>query len=179
MLLRTVLVAFALIGCASGQAEPASSPESVESEMEPAAAASEGQPEDAVSPDEKSADDAGQAASGGAASPEEIRQILQAVLDDEALQTHLKLEEPGRFPLQVAKRNVPAGIELIKSTEPAKIVDAPKDKKDPVLVFTEVSVGPNTASVRYRYDVEGVRGSCTLKRANGRWELTRSRITQY
>jgi hypothetical protein len=116
--------------------------------------------------------------SGGLATPEEIQAVLQLVLDDEALEPYLRLGEPGRFPLRIAGE-IPGGLDLVKATKPVQIVEGPKDKKDAVLVFTEVKLSGKKASVRYRYDVEGLRASATLEKVEGRWTLKRSRLTEY
>jgi hypothetical protein len=73
---------------------------------------------------------------------------------------------------------LPPGIELEKATKPVILVDKPEAEKKPVLVFTEVDVQKDSASVRYRYDVEGIRGACTLERRDGRWVLKKSRIAE-
>ena len=127
--------------------------------------------------DEEADTSGGNAGGGGeAVGTDDLKTVLQLVLDDEELGPYLKLEEPGRFPLQVAGE-LPSGVELVKNTEPVKLVTGPKDAKDPVLVFTSVDVGPNKGTVKYRYDVERVRGAAFLKKVEGRWELTRSRIS--
>jgi hypothetical protein len=108
----------------------------------------------------------------------QVQEVLQLVLDDEALNPYLHLEQPDRFPLRVATRNLPPGIELIKATKPVVLIDHPDAEKKPVLVFMEVDVKKDTASVRYRYDVEGIRGACTLERRDGRWILKKSRVTE-
>jgi hypothetical protein len=112
----------------------------------------------------------------GAATTDDLKAALQLVLDDEELGPYLKLEEPGRFPLQVSG-DLPSGVELVKNTKPVKVVTGPKDANDPVLVFISIDVGPSSGAVKYRYDVERVRGSAFLKKVEGRWELTRSRIS--
>ena len=108
----------------------------------------------------------------------QVQEVLQLVLDDEALNPYLHLEQPDRFPLRVATRNLPPGIELVKATKPVVLVDKPDAEKKPVLVFTEVEVKKDTASVRYRYDAEGIRGACTLERRDGRWILKKSRVAE-
>jgi hypothetical protein len=48
-----------------------------------------------------------------------------------------------------------------------------------VLVFTEVKIDGDQASVRYRYDVEKVRGTASLKRVDGHWVLKRSSVSEH
>lgn len=113
-----------------------------------------------------------------AAAEGDVSAILQLVVDDPELDKYLHLGEPGRFPLQLAGEKVPSGLKLVKATEPVKVVDGPKSKKDAVLVITELDVSGDKANVRYRYDVEGIRGTVTLARSAHGWELKNSRIVE-
>src|SRR5690348_17343490 len=93
---------------ACGSAKPAesadSAAENIDANAEETPAAS-----DAV---EKSADSAGGQGDDGAASDgtqggepaaaDDVQAVLQLVIDDEALQPFLHLEQPGRFPLRIA-----------------------------------------------------------------------------
>ena len=111
-------------------------------------------------------------------SKDDTTAVLELVVNDPELDPYLKLGEPGRFPLKVSGSALPSGLKLVKSTEPVEVVSAPKDKKDPVLVFTEIDVAGKKASVRYRYDVEGIRGSANLEKGDYGWELKNSRIIE-
>jgi hypothetical protein len=115
----------------------------------------------------------------GSQSSNDQQAILQLVIEDPELDPYLKLGEPGRFPLKLSGSAVPQGIELVKSTKPVVVVGAPKDKTDPVLVITSMEVDAKSASVSYRYDVEGIRGTATLKKGEQGWELTRSRVVEH
>jgi hypothetical protein len=116
-------------------------------------------------------------ASSEAAGADDVASVLQLVIDDEALAPYLRLEQPDRFPLRVSSKNLPPGIELVKATKPVVVVEGDAGGK-PVLEFTTVEVGAGAATVRYRYDVENVRGSCSLTKREGRWELKSSRVTE-
>jgi hypothetical protein len=147
----------------------------------------------AEAPDEAKAPDSGDAAaskgdapaadkpsgSSAPASDEDITAILQLVVNDPELDNYLHLGEPGRFPLQLSGERLPSGLKLIKSTEPVKIVDGPKSKKDAVLVVTEIDVQGDRATVRYRYDIESIRGNVTLAKAAHGWELKNSRLVEH
>ena len=113
-----------------------------------------------------------------AASEADVSAVLQLVVEDPKLDKYLHLGEPGRFPLQLAGDKLPPGLKLVKATEPVKVVDGPKSKKDAVLVITELDVAGDKANVRYRYDVEGIRGTVTLGRSAHGWELKNSRIVE-
>lgn len=116
---------------------------------------------------------------GGAATAEDMQEILQLVINDEALDPYLHLEEPGRFPMQISGDDIPSGIELMKNTKPVKVVPTPESKEAAVLVFTSIDASSTQARIKYRYDVEGVRGSATVKKLEGRWQLSNSRVSEY
>ncbi|HEY6079452.1 MAG TPA: hypothetical protein VIW29_11645 [Polyangiaceae bacterium] len=164
-----------LVAC-GGPAEPAASPET-EAAGERAA---EGAPEAAPGAAAPADDDAKPAsAAGSATSDADINAILQLVVDDPELDAHLHLGEPGRFPLQLAGEGLPSTLKLVKATEPVKLVAGPQSKKDAVLVVTEIEVQGDKATVRYRYDVEGVRGTVSLAKLPHGWELKNSRLVEH
>jgi hypothetical protein len=111
-------------------------------------------------------------------SQDDTTAVLELVVNDPELDPYLKLGEPGRFPLKISGSSLPSGLKLVKATEPVQIVSGPKDKKDPVLVFTEIEVSAKKASVRYRYDIEGIRGSANLEKGDYGWELKNSRVVE-
>jgi hypothetical protein len=152
--------------CSSG---PAKSPDEAAAEPAGAPPAAEAQPAEVTPTSDEALAEAPLA---------DVQEVLQLVIDDEALNPYLHLEQPDRFPLRVATRNLPKGIELVKASKPVVLVDDPEADKKPTLVFTEVDVKKDTASVRYRYDVEGVRGACSLERRDGRWNLKKSRVAE-
>jgi hypothetical protein len=162
-----------------GPSEPAASPEAPAESGDPVGAAPEGEG-DASKPEAAGEGDKPAAASSGApASEDEVNAILQLVVDDPELDKHLHMEEPGRFPLQVSGDKLPSSLKLVKATKPVSVVAAPKSKKDAVLVFTEIEVQGDKATVRYRYDIEGVRGTVTLAKSPHGWELKNSRVVEH
>jgi hypothetical protein len=110
---------------------------------------------------------------------DDIHAILQLTVEDAELDQYLKLGEPGRFPLKIAGSAVPQNIELTKATKPVVVTTPPSSKKDAVLVFTQIDITGTDASVSYRYDIEGIRGTAYLKKTPHGWELTRSRIVEH
>lgn len=157
-------------------AAPAASPE-------PAAEAPD--VKDAVAVDAEAAPGKSEAAASdkpanaSPASDADVTAILQLVVDDPELDRYLHLGEPGRFPLQISGERLPSGMKLVKATEPVKVVDGPKSKKDAVLAITEIDVQGDKATVRYRYDVEGIRGNVTLAKLAHGWELKNSRLVEH
>ena len=174
LLLPILSLAFAC----GGPAEPAASPESPAEGATAEGEAPEGGDSAADAPKEGGGD-ADKAAASGPTSDEDVSAILQLVVDDPELDSHLHLGEPGRFPLQVSGDNLPGGLKLVKATEPVKVVGAPKSKKDAVLVITEIDVKGDKATVRYRYDIEGIRGTVTLAKSPHGWELKNSRLVEH
>ena len=159
-----VAIGFLLLGCGGPPApeSPADEPASVEGGgAAPSESAAEAPP-----------------AESGPASAEDVSAILQLVVNDEELDKFLHLGEPGRFPLKVAGEGVPSELKIVKSTEPVQVVDGPKSKKDAVLVFTAIEVTNAKATVSYRYEIEGIRGTATLAKGPHGWELLSSRIVE-
>lgn len=163
-----------LLACGAS-APPAESPADVESSA--ADAAAEPEPAEKAEAEPESTPAAARASEGAPATKEDIQAVLQLVVEDEELTPFLHLEQPDRFPLKIAG-DFPPGLELVKATKPVEIVDAAEAKKKPVIVFTEIDVGPSRAQVRYRYDVESVKGASTLEKRDGHWVLVKSRITE-
>lgn len=173
-------LAFAASVCvlACGSGAPAKSPESEASQEEAAPSAAAPDSEAAAGAEAPSANEKEKEASGPASSAD-MQTIIQLVIDDEALQPYLHLDKPDRFPFRVGGSALPQGLELTKATKPVVYVADPAGDKKPVLVFTEITVDGDEASVRYRYDVEKVRGASALKKRDGHWVLTRSRVTEH
>ena len=165
-----------LLGCGA-PAEPAKTAEDAPVAADEAAPAAEGEGEG--KPSEGASDKAPSSDASAPASAEDLKAILQLVVDDPELDRYLKLGEPGRFPLQVSGDRVPKGIEVIKATKPVKFVDGPGSKKDAVLAITEIDVQGDKATVRYRYDIEGIRGTVTLQKSAHGWELKNSRVVEH
>jgi hypothetical protein len=160
-----------------GPAAPAASPDAATEDADakpPAGADGDAAP---------AKDDAPPAAEKGAssapASDDDVSAILQLVVDDPELDTHLHLGEPGRFPLKLSGDKLPSGLKLIKATKPVEVVDGPKSKKDAVLVITEIDVQGDKATVRYRYDIENIRATVTLAKVAHGWELKNSRLVEH
>lgn len=114
-----------------------------------------------------------------AAQSDDTQAVLQLTIDDAELDPYLKLGEPGRFPLKLAGSSVPSGVQLTKSSKPVELLQGPVKKEDPVLLITSLEIQGSNATVSYRYDVEGIRGTATLKKGASGWELLRSRIVEH
>jgi hypothetical protein len=163
----SLVVVLVLTGC--GGASQDASPKDASNPPEPAAAA----PAQAA-PAESTATQTAMPQPSA-----EIPLVLQAVLDDPELEPYLRLDKPERFPVKVSGPGLAPGIELSKGDKPVQVVTDSGPAKGPILVFTKVDVSADKASVTYRYDIENLRGSCSLAKRDGVWQLTRSRLVQH
>ena len=185
MTTRFAFLAVLIVGC--GAKEPAKSAANAETQS----AASESKQEPAPSaatpagtlkqPGQAPASTPASASTASApASANDLRDVLQAVIDDDALTPYLHLEQPNRFPLRVSGRDLPKDLQLVKATKPVVLVDDPsKEPKKPVFVFTEIEIKGEEATVRYKYDIEKVRGSATLNKPYGRWTVKNSHVAEH
>src|SRR5260221_1929862 len=173
MVYRLLLLTALVSGCAAK--EPAKSAASAETpSAETPSPKTETRPDVAPAPASKQE---GSTAPASHASPEDLRDVLQAVIDDEALTPYLRLQQPNRFPLRISGANLPKDLQLTKATKAVVIVDDPgRDPKKPVLVITDIDIKGTEATVHYKYDVEGVRGFATLNKPYGRWSIKQSRV---
>jgi len=171
MVNRLAFLTILILGC--GAKEPAKSAAPAETQSPKAEA-----PQEAAPPPPAKAE--APAAASAPASPDDLRGVLQAVIDDDALTPYLKLQQPNRFPLRISGRGVPKDLQLTKATKPVVIVDdASRDPKKPVLVITDIEIKGTEAVVNYRYDIEGVRGAATLNKLYGRWAIKQSRVAEH
>jgi hypothetical protein len=177
-------VACALSACATSQSHPdAAKSETSVSDADSSDDRTNESPEtEAPKPDDNVRQAAGDAKRSDAAPPnqgDDVHAVLQLTVDDTELDQYLKLGEPGRFPLKISGSAVPQNIELVKATKPVVVTGPPSSKKDAVLVITDIDIKGSEASVSYRYDIEGIRGTAYLKKTPHGWELTRSRIVEH
>ncbi len=114
------------------------------------------------------------------ATPEDFRQALQVVIQDDALLSQLNLEEPGRFPLKIAGEEIQSDIELTAHTESVEVVSPPENpEEEAVLVFSKIDLNGEKGTFKYKYEIEGVRGTTRVIKTDGRWVLKSSRVSQY
>ena len=170
-----------LVACGGAATPPPESPASEKPSVEAAHTddATKAPSDGAKSSDDAVKSDDASSESKSGASGDELKTVLQLVLEDAELDKYLHLEEPGRFPLKLSGKDVPSDIALLKAGQPVKIVEGEPAKKDAVLVVTKVDISGPIATVDYRYDVEGVVGTAHLKKASYGWELESSRIVEH
>jgi len=178
MTIRNATVTFLMLlaGCSGAGAQP-NTPATESGEQSSGSESASESGESAAPSSEKEKPASSGESKDTAASVDDVRTVLQLVIDDDSLDPFLHLDQPGRFPLAVSGPNLPDG--LTKSTKPVKIVEGTGSKKEPVLAFTKIEVEGKHATVQYRYDIEGVRGSATLDKKEHGWELTRSKVVEH
>lgn len=174
--------ALASSGCATSSSHHEKSPADESSQESRSDESSDDTEKPAPSTKSNVRDSAGDAKTSEAAPAgqgDDVQAVLQLAVDDAELDQYLKLGEPGRFPLKLAGSAVPQNVEIIKATKPVVVTTPPASKKDAVLVITEIDIKGANATVSYRYDIEGIRGTAYLKKTPHGWELTRSRIVEH
>lgn len=167
------------LGCGGGAPEAPKTADDVASSDDSGTADADAEEETADESEEVTADDDQGEEAGAAATDEDVQKVLQLVIDDPSLDPYLHLEEPGRFPLKIAGKDLPTGIELVKATQPVEVVDVPDEKGAVVIVFTRIDVSAKKATIKFRYPVEGLRGTAVLDKGQYGWELTNSRQVEY
>jgi hypothetical protein len=173
---RSVWVTLMLtLGCGGGGQPPQTS-DDVSGPEAPAMASAEDTESVPDSEEEPQSGGGDDGASSVSLSDEDVATMLQRVIDDEEVTSYLRLGEPGRLPLKVSGDVIPSGAELVKG-EAVERVDEPAEG-DAVLEFTSVEPVGDKVNVRFRFDVEGVKGSVTFQQGLRGWEILRSRITQ-
>lgn len=174
MALREVVAGLGLFVFACG---PKAEAESAADAADETAEGAEPSAESDAEADMPASSDEPAAPAGTEASADDAQKLLQLTLEDPELDGYLKLEEPGRFPLKISG-DLPPNLSLVKGAKPVEFVASP-DKGAAVLVITALELQGKTATIRYRYDVEGVRGTATLTKTPHGWELSNSRIVQH
>ena len=168
-----VFSTWSLVACGGAAPEPEAAP------IEPAPApVSEAPIADEPEPVEESVEAAPE--NSEPASPADVQEALQVVLNDEALQRALNLTEPGRFPVKISGTGLPSDLKLEVGAKPVEVIELPEDPETvAVLVFTDFELNASGGSFRYRYDIEGVRGTSYVVKTGERWELKSSRLSEY
>lgn len=110
---------------------------------------------------------------------ENVQRVLQLTLDLPKLQPYLHPESPNRKPMHVIANDQVGDVKLEKFGEPVKFISAAdaKAKNIPAFEFTSVDVDKNSATVGFRYRVEGIRGKVSFKFTD-KWEVVSSELNE-
>ena len=109
----------------------------------------------------------------------DVREICGLTLGLPSLRPYFHSDQPGRLPVRVAIYDVmrlPLDIEMFGK----KVTFAHPEalEGEPFLVFTTFEKGEGKALVRFRYDVEGVRGEARFVKKEGRWVVARDSVVE-
>jgi hypothetical protein len=104
--------------------------------------------------------------------------LCQMTLDLPALDGFFHPTAPNRKPLLVLKNEQVEKLNLVKFGEPVKFISADEVKELPVFEFTAVEIKENTASISFKYKVEGVKGKVTFKKDGDTWQVESKEITE-
>lgn len=116
------------------------------------------------------------------AAPSVPAEIVQLVIDLPALQKYYHVDDaPNRKPLFVLKNELIDGEpQLSKFGETVKFAtcDELKATGKPYLEFTKFEMKDNTASVVFRYRVEGIEGRLALGKQDDAWRVREQELVE-
>ncbi|HBZ54645.1 MAG TPA: hypothetical protein DEO88_04490 [Syntrophobacteraceae bacterium] len=108
--------------------------------------------------------------------------ILQLVIDLDKLQPYYHADTiVERKPLRILRNEViPSDVPLKKFGQPVSFIssDQAGGRKVPYLEFTQINMAGETATVTFRYLVEGLAGNVQLHRTPEGWKVESSQITE-
>ena len=113
------------------------------------------------------------------ATPEDVRRVLQLVIEEPEIQGSMYLGSPGRLPFKISQRNLPTKPDVIQGGKPAVFVEGSGSKDDPVFVVTELQIDGAQAWVKFRYDAEGITGSASLEKTTLGWQIVNSTVVEH
>lgn len=112
----------------------------------------------------------------------ELGSILQLVIDLDKLQPYYHADTVvERKPLRILRNEViPSDVPLKKFGQPVSFIspDQAGGKKVPYLEFTQINMAGETATVTFRYPVEGLAGKVQLHRTPEGWKVESCQITE-
>ena len=103
----------------------------------------------------------------------DISAIAQLIIDLDVLQQYYHVDEvKGRKPLLIVRNKyMKHEPRLTKFGESVRFVSQSEAGDRPYLVFTNIEIAGETASVNFQYPVEGVLGSVNLRKLNASWRV--------
>lgn len=109
-----------------------------------------------------------------------LQTICQMTLDLPELQKYYHPEAPGRTPVKVIKNSfLKDKISLSKFEKPVEFIEKEEaDKKNiPAFEFTSINITDKTATVEFRYAVEGIKGNAEFK-FDEKWEVVSKNLVE-
>ena len=115
------------------------------------------------------------------ATGDDLRRILQRVIDLPELDGYYHVSErPDRKPLRVVlDRSMPTGVAVTKFGEPVVFLTPQlADTTRPYLAILRLDVSGDSGYVEFSYPAEGLLGSVTLSRQDTAWLVSESRLVE-
>lgn len=112
---------------------------------------------------------------------EDKRQILQQCIDLPALQSHYHPEKPGRSPLIIESSDKVSPMRLTLFGLPVQFMtedELSSSGKEAYIDFSRFEITGESATVVFRYRVEGIMMTVLLKKSGGQWTVTESKLVE-
>lgn len=113
---------------------------------------------------------------------EDKKIILQKCIDLPQLQEYYHVDiHPERIPLIIENNGKVPVVSLSKFGQSVKFLSESELEaggKEAYLNFVRFEISGSTATIMYKYAVEGVMITVLLKKTNGNWEITDSKLTE-
>jgi len=110
----------------------------------------------------------------------DLQQIIQLIIDSDKLAPYYHEKEiADRKPLKIVENKwlKNAKLSLTKFNSEVEFISDEK-KGLAYLVFDEIKINAENASVRFRYPIEGIRGDAVLEKHDDKWILKKISIVE-
>jgi len=106
--------------------------------------------------------------------------LCQMTIDLPALEGYFHPTAPNRKPFLVLKNEQTENLSLIKFGEAVKLISSAeaKSKELPFFEFTSIEIKDKTASISFKYAVEGLKGKVNFKKDGDHWEVESKEIIE-
>lgn len=117
-----------------------------------------------------------------AQSETDIQTVIQMSIDIEELQPYFHPEKEGRNPLVIEANGViSSDLELVKFGVPVQFMqmkDLFFNNLDAFLEFDTFEISSTTATVLFRYYVEGIKIGLTFEKIDGEWMILTKKLSE-
>jgi hypothetical protein len=133
-----------------------------------------------VEPARPALEEAGAADAAPALPGQEVEGLVQAVIDLGCLAPYWHADtNPERSPLVVvANERVPVDLHLTSFGQAVQVVAREELAGRPFLEITEADIPADRARAAFTYPVEGIAGSASFVRLEGRWTVERCDVSE-
>ncbi|MBI3239200.1 MAG: hypothetical protein HYZ43_10225 [Flavobacteriia bacterium] len=119
--------------------------------------------------------------SAQAQTDQDKKEVMQLCLDLPALQPYFHAEKPERLPIIVESNGKVPQASLSKFGKPVVYLTPDEiEAKGTVAVveFMRFEIAPESATIMYRYNAEGLMITALLKKTKGVWSVTDSKLVE-